>query len=104
MQPRDTASPQTLLLNPRLEPVLRLFKHVLVAELNMGQLILVLRARFLIDAIGLNKIQGLPFKVREVVTAVENLLGTKTALAEGLRAHLRSNDQQRHALACVIGG
>jgi 2-oxoglutarate/2-oxoacid ferredoxin oxidoreductase subunit alpha len=60
--------------NPELEPLLRRFRRVLVAELNMGQLLMVLRARFLVDAVGLNKIQGQPFKVAEVVKAVEDLL------------------------------
>jgi 2-oxoglutarate/2-oxoacid ferredoxin oxidoreductase subunit alpha len=61
-------------LNPDLARVLPRFRRVLVAELNMGQLILVLRARFLVDAVGLNKIQGQPFKVAEVIKAVEDLL------------------------------
>jgi 2-oxoglutarate ferredoxin oxidoreductase subunit alpha len=61
-------------LNPALEPLLRRFRRVLVAELNMGQLLMVLRARYLIDAVGLNKVQGQPFKVAEVVKAVEDLL------------------------------
>jgi len=47
---------------------------VLVAELNMGQLRHIVRDRYLIDAVGLNKIQGQPFKVREVVAAIEKLL------------------------------
>ncbi|HEY3807420.1 MAG TPA: 2-oxoacid:acceptor oxidoreductase subunit alpha [Kofleriaceae bacterium] len=62
-------------LEPGLAKIIRNFKHVLVAELNMGQLRTVLRAEFLVDAVGLNKIQGQPFKVREVVTAIEKLLG-----------------------------
>ena len=61
-------------LEPGLAKVIRNFKHVLVAELNMGQLRGLIRAEFLIDAIGLNKIQGLPFKVREVTDAIEALL------------------------------
>jgi 2-oxoglutarate ferredoxin oxidoreductase subunit alpha len=61
-------------LNPDLERVVRGFRRVLVAELNMGQLLMVLRARFLIDAVGLNKVQGQPFKVAEVIRAVEDLL------------------------------
>lgn len=61
-------------LNPRLEPLLRRFKHVLVPELNMGQLSMVLRAKFLLDVQGLNKIQGQPFKVQEVVSAIRRLL------------------------------
>jgi len=66
-------------LEPGLAKVIRNFKHVLVAELNMGQLRTVLRAEFLIDCIGLNKIQGQPFKVREVIAAIENLLGGTVA-------------------------
>jgi 2-oxoglutarate ferredoxin oxidoreductase subunit alpha len=57
-------------LHPQLGSLLHNFRHVLVPELNMGQLSTVLRARYLIDAKGLNKVQGHPFKVQEVVTAV----------------------------------
>ena len=62
-------------LDPGIERIIRNFKHVVCAELNMGQLRAVLRAKFLIDVQGLNKVQGQPFKVREIVTAVEELLG-----------------------------
>jgi 2-oxoglutarate/2-oxoacid ferredoxin oxidoreductase subunit alpha len=62
-------------LEPGLAKVIKNFKRVLVAELNMGQLRQILRAKFLIDAYGLNKIQGMPFKVREVVDAIELQLG-----------------------------
>ena len=58
--------------------VLRRFQHVLVAELNMGQLDLLLRGRFLVDTIRLNKVQGQPFTVGEVIEAVENTLKEKT--------------------------
>jgi len=61
-------------LEPGLAKIIRNFKHVIVAELNMGQLRQVIRAEFLIDVVGLNKIQGLPFKVREVQDAIEKLL------------------------------
>ena len=44
-------------------------------ELNLGQLLIMLRARYLIDATGLNKVQGKPFKVTEIVKAVEGILG-----------------------------
>jgi 2-oxoglutarate ferredoxin oxidoreductase subunit alpha len=61
-------------LEPGLAKIIHNFKHVIVAELNMGQLRMVIRDKFLIDAQGLNKIQGLPFKVREVQDAIEKLL------------------------------
>lgn len=69
-------------LNPKLEALLSGFRHVLVPELNMGQLRMVLRAKYLVDAQGLNKMQGLPFKVQEVVDAVDRLLEGKPAAME----------------------
>ncbi len=54
--------------------ILRSYKHVLVPELNNGQLIKVLRSEFLVDAKGINKIQGKPFKVSELVKVVEETL------------------------------
>jgi len=68
--------------NPRLEPLLHNFRHVLVAELNMGQLRTVLRSEYLIPAEGLNKIQGQPFKVAEVVRAVDDLIAGDSAVAK----------------------
>jgi 2-oxoglutarate ferredoxin oxidoreductase subunit alpha len=51
------------------------YDRVLVPELNMGQLLWLLRAKFLVDASGLNKIQGRPFKQAEVEQKIEELLG-----------------------------
>src|SRR5437016_7261810 len=53
-------------LNPlprNLRDVLRRYRKVLVPELNAGQLRMLLRATYLVDAIGLNKVQGRPFRV-----------------------------------------
>ena len=58
-----------------LEAVLRRYKKVVVPEMNMGQLVWVLRARFLLDAEGLNKIQGKPFKQSEIEAKIEEVLG-----------------------------
>ena len=55
--------------------VLKRYKKVLVPELNMGQLLWMLRAKFLVDAIGLNKIQGRPFKQSELEQKIEEMLG-----------------------------
>jgi len=63
-------------LEPGLKKIITNFKRVIVAELNMGQLRMVIRATYLIDALGLNKIQGQPFKVREVVDAIEAAIAT----------------------------
>ena len=56
------------------EQVLRSFKHVLVPEVNLGQLSLLLRAKFLIDVKGLNKVRGKPYRIIEIKQAVEELL------------------------------
>ncbi len=64
-------------LNPlpaNLGEVLRRYDRVLIAELNRGQLRGILRAEFLVDAVGLNKVSGRPFAVAEVEAAVESLL------------------------------
>jgi len=54
--------------------VLKRFKKILVPELNAGQLSWLLRAKYLAPAEGLNKIQGKPFLVSEIETAIERML------------------------------
>jgi 2-oxoglutarate ferredoxin oxidoreductase subunit alpha len=64
-------------LNPmpkNTEAVIRRYKKVLVPELNAGQLRMLLRATYLIDAAGLNKIQGRPFLVSEIEQKIEQML------------------------------
>jgi 2-oxoglutarate ferredoxin oxidoreductase subunit alpha len=61
-------------LPPDLGDIMAGYEHVLVPELNMGQLLKVLRAKYLVPATGLNKIKGQPFKVAEVEAAVDALL------------------------------
>ena len=60
--------------NPKLGELLAGFKKVLVCELNMGQLRFLLRAQFLIDAQGFNKVQGRPFTIAEVCQAISEQL------------------------------
>jgi 2-oxoglutarate ferredoxin oxidoreductase subunit alpha len=50
------------------------FEHVLIPEMNTGQLIKIIRDKFLIPAEGLNKIQGMPFASEEIYTKIEELL------------------------------
>ncbi len=59
---------------PNLEELLGRFDRVLVPELNMGQLLLLLRGRFSREFIPLNKVQGQPFKVEEIEDKIEELL------------------------------
>jgi 2-oxoglutarate/2-oxoacid ferredoxin oxidoreductase subunit alpha len=61
-------------LNPlpkNLGEVLKRYRKVVVPEMNMGQLVWVLRAKYLVDAQGFNKIQGKPFKVSEVEAMIQ---------------------------------
>ncbi|MDR0275648.1 MAG: 2-oxoacid:acceptor oxidoreductase subunit alpha [Burkholderiaceae bacterium] len=53
-------------LPPDLGGILKRYKHVLVPEMNLGQLLRLLREHYLVDAVGLNKVQGRPFKVSEI--------------------------------------
>jgi 2-oxoglutarate ferredoxin oxidoreductase subunit alpha len=64
-------------LNPLpndLDSVLRSFNQVLVPELNSGQLRSILRANYLVDARGLNKVYGQPFLVEEIIEAAGRML------------------------------
>jgi 2-oxoglutarate/2-oxoacid ferredoxin oxidoreductase subunit alpha len=54
--------------------VLGAYRRVLIPEVNMGQLRLLLRGRFLIDAVGLNRVRGKPFSIAEIGDAVRLLL------------------------------
>jgi 2-oxoglutarate/2-oxoacid ferredoxin oxidoreductase subunit alpha len=61
-------------LNPlprNLGEILHSFKHVLCCELNMGQLQKILRGIFALDIKGYHKIQGKPFKVSEILHAID---------------------------------
>jgi 2-oxoglutarate ferredoxin oxidoreductase subunit alpha len=60
----------------KLDVLLRGFKRVIVPEMNNGMLSKMLRAEYLVDAIGINKIAGMPFKVSEIEAAIHNALET----------------------------
>jgi 2-oxoglutarate/2-oxoacid ferredoxin oxidoreductase subunit alpha len=55
--------------------LLRGFEHILVPEMNTGQLKTVLRDQFLVDARPLNKVSGQPFRIAEIEAAIEAALG-----------------------------
>ncbi len=65
-------------MNPfpaNLGDLLKRYQKVLIPELNMGQLRSLIRDRYLNDAIGLNKIQGKPFAIAEIVAKIKRILG-----------------------------
>jgi 2-oxoglutarate/2-oxoacid ferredoxin oxidoreductase subunit alpha len=55
--------------------LLKGFKHILVPEMNMGQLKTVLRDQFLVDAKSLTKVSGHPFRIAEIEAAIDAALG-----------------------------
>ncbi|MBY0589479.1 2-oxoacid:acceptor oxidoreductase subunit alpha [bacterium] len=66
-------------LNPfpkNLEAILKSYKKVLVCELNLGQLWLLLRGKYLVPAEKYNKVQGQPFLVTELTEEIHRILGS----------------------------
>ena len=64
-------------LNPfpqNLGEILVKFQKVLIAELNLGQLSTMIRSKFLVDAVGFNKVQGKPFTQTEVYNKITKLV------------------------------
>ena len=55
--------------------ILGRYRHVLVPEMNLGQLVRLVRAEYLVDAVGYGKVQGRPFKVSEITSRALKLLG-----------------------------
>src|SRR3984957_3364889 len=60
---------------PNLGDVLRRYDKVLVPEINLGQLTLLLRGRFLVDVISYNQVRGLPFQSAELAGVIEDVIG-----------------------------
>ncbi|WP_127479142.1 2-oxoacid:acceptor oxidoreductase subunit alpha [Nocardioides pantholopis] len=78
-------------LNPfpkDLGEILARYDKVLVPEMNLGQLSLLLRGKYLVDAIGYNRVNGLPLKAAELAEAIADLVGQ----AEGRTVDLSNTD------------
>ena len=56
--------------------VVRSYDKVLVPEMNLGQLSLLIRGRYLVDAIAYNRVTGLPFKAEELATVIEDVIAS----------------------------
>jgi 2-oxoglutarate ferredoxin oxidoreductase subunit alpha len=80
-------------LNPfpkDLGEILARYDKVLVPEMNLGQLSLLLRGKYLVDAIGYNYVRGLPLKAAELAEAIGELV----AQAEGVDVDLSAATQE----------
>ncbi|WP_230087231.1 2-oxoacid:acceptor oxidoreductase subunit alpha [Nocardioides marmotae] len=83
----DVAQVHLRHLNPfpqDLGEILKRYDKVLVPEMNLGQLSLLLRAKYLVDAVGYNVVRGLPLKAAELAEAIGGLV----ADAEGITVDL----------------
>jgi 2-oxoglutarate ferredoxin oxidoreductase subunit alpha len=65
-------------LPPDLGHILREYRKVLVPEINSGQLVRVLRAEYLVDAVGFNRVRGLPLASEDILDAINQLSGSHT--------------------------
>jgi 2-oxoglutarate ferredoxin oxidoreductase subunit alpha len=66
-------------LNPfprNTEQVLKSYRKVIVPEMNLGQLALLLRGRFLVDVLSYNQVRGMPFKSDELVNVIEDVIAS----------------------------
>ena len=73
----DVAQAHLRHMNPfpaNLGEVLRGYDKVLVPEINLGQLALLLRGKYLVDVISYNRVRGLPFRAAELAEAIEEVL------------------------------
>jgi 2-oxoglutarate ferredoxin oxidoreductase subunit alpha len=61
-------------LPPDLGQILRQYRRVLVPEINSGQLVRVLRAEYLVDAVGFNRVRGVPLATQELVDAINQMV------------------------------
>jgi 2-oxoglutarate ferredoxin oxidoreductase subunit alpha len=74
---RSVAHAHLRYLNPfpaNTEAVVRAYRRVLIPEVNLGQLSLLIRAKYLVDAVGYNRVRGKPFRIAEIVEEAERLL------------------------------
>ncbi|HSK54166.1 MAG TPA: 2-oxoacid:acceptor oxidoreductase subunit alpha [Jiangellales bacterium] len=74
---RDVAQAHLRHLNPlpaNTGAVLRSYDRVLLPEMNLGQLALLLRARFLVDVVSYTQVRGLPFKAEELAGVIEDVI------------------------------
>jgi 2-oxoglutarate ferredoxin oxidoreductase subunit alpha len=92
----NAAAAQVRYLNPlpkNLGELLGRFKHVLIPEMNLGQFRDLIRAKYLVDAHGLNKVRGQPFTIGEILRGAHAVLdGRLEALEYNFNAGADSSD------------
>ena len=84
-------------LNPfpkDLGEILKRYDKVLVPEMNLGQLALLLRGKYLVDAIGYNHVRGLPLKAAELAEAIGHLVADAEGIDVDLGVHGMTTPQE----------
>ena len=77
-------------LNPfpaNTEAVLRNYRRVLIPEVNLGQLLMLIRAKYLIDAVGYDKVRGKPFRIAEIIDEARRLLADRGSTMTETNGH-----------------
>src|SRR3954454_10774154 len=77
----DVAQAHLRHLNPfpkDLGDILKQYDAVMVPEMNLGQLSLLIRAKYLVDVVGYNHVRGLPLKAAELAESITDLISTTT--------------------------
>jgi 2-oxoglutarate ferredoxin oxidoreductase subunit alpha len=75
----DVAQAHLRHLNPfphNIESVLRRYDRVVIPEMNLGQLALLIRGRYLVDAMPYNQVRGLPFKAEELANVIKDVIAS----------------------------
>jgi 2-oxoglutarate ferredoxin oxidoreductase subunit alpha len=94
-QGRSVAHAHLRHLNPfpaNTEKVLRSYRRVLIPEVNLGQLLMLIRSQFLIDAEGYDRVRGKPFTIAEIVAQAERILGPMASQSSALDLGERASD------------
>ncbi len=102
---RSVAHAHLRYLNPmpaNTEAVLKAYKRVLIPEVNLGQLSLLIRARFLVDAVGYNRVRGKPFRIAELEAEAERVLAGGGNLVQ--RVEVRSPAPRAAATTAPAAG
>jgi 2-oxoglutarate ferredoxin oxidoreductase subunit alpha len=82
----DVAQVHLRHLNPfpkDLGAILKRYDAVMVPEMNLGQLSMLLRAKYLVDVVGYNQVNGLPLKAAELAEAITDLIHHTTGIESG---------------------
>ena len=85
-------------LNPfpkDLGEILKRYDAVMIPEMNLGQLSLLIRAKYLVDVVGYNHVRGLPLKAAELAEAITDLISTTTGDVDPQATRADATDRRR---------